>query len=187
MIPVFLWKRGRHDRLGENVLEIDGLHDLQRNLPVNAAVGHIVDHVPERRNILAFAGVHTDGKKVVLSGLQTAGQLNGKRGISAAVSADTRSVQIDFRAVPCGADVQQNALSGPAFRRGNQMAVTAHHLIQAFIEIMIGQFFAGMRKTHFQKAVSAVRTGAESFAPFGCEQPVIVEIDTGHGMILRFG
>ena len=68
---------------------------LQIDLAVQSAIGHIVDHIAERRNVQIFPAVQAHGQQIVLLGEFT-GQVHGKGRVAAAMLPKQLAIEIDL-------------------------------------------------------------------------------------------
>ena len=164
--------RGTH----EHVVDVGLLRDLQPHLAVQPAVGHVVDDVTERRDVLALTGVDLDGELRFPADCQRAGQLHAERRVPAAVLAELHAVREHLRAVSRRADAEEHAPARPHLRRGDAFAIAADHLIDALVEVVVGRFAAGVG----QRDGDGIAEILKMLRKF----PIAVEIDVlSHGRL----
>ena len=84
---------------------------LQPDLPVQAAVGQIVDDVAEGRNLRVFGGVQPDGQQVVLTQDGGLGNLYPETGVAASVLHQLPTVEKDGSDVGGPVKLEENVLS----------------------------------------------------------------------------
>ncbi len=141
-------RRDPSGRLGlhENVLDKALLPDIEPNLAVEPAVGHVIDHEAEGRLIERFPCVEADRDAVLPADLERAGELRFKGGVARAMLRKLLPVQEDFGKMRRCADAEEDALPRPFFGNFERLRVAADHLIDTFVEIIVGRLSAGMRK-----------------------------------------
>ena len=159
----------RHDRLGKNIVDIAALAQLERDLAVQSAVGHVVDHLAERRKIQRFTRVqlHRKERRRIVGD-----KLRFKGGVAALVLAKELAVQIDLGVVRRGAEADKGFFVA-AIAQIEPLAVAADHLVNALVKIVIGDQLAGVRQAHGLAGAFAVEKAAVTGAH---KLPVIVQM-----------
>ena len=138
----------RFHRTQMHILNADLLFHLKIYFAIDTAVGHIVDHVSERRDILTFPAVRFYNQDIVFPVAQLFCQFHRKCRIAAVMLRHLHSVQIHVCTVCHRHKGQKDPLSFPFFFRFDHTPVTAHHLIDRIIKVMERCFFHGMRNAH---------------------------------------
>ena len=79
--------------LREYVPDMAGVLHIQIDLPIQPAVGHVVDDTPKGRNVQLLPAVKAHGQKVILL-RELAGEVYGEGRIAAAVRTNQLAVEI---------------------------------------------------------------------------------------------
>ena len=161
-------------RLHKDVRDVCLLFDVQIDIPVDAAVGHIIDHKSEGRNIQALPGVQTDCQDVLIAVFQVRRQIDGEGGIAGIMLAAFFAVDEDHGIVRRTIDGQQYPLVLPFTRNVQNLTVTADHLIFFFAEIVIRKLFACMGQPDVLPAFHAV------FRQRFSKLPVVIDVNSAH-------
>ena len=124
-------------RPNKNVLNIFLRLDLQIHIPVNTAVGQVIDHIAKRRHILSFPAVHLHDDPVLTSIVYIICYICGKRRIAAKMPRHQLSINKHLRHMGHALKCEQQPL--PQKRLGNSQHphITANRLIIVFVKINI--------------------------------------------------
>lgn len=166
----------------EQVVEADGLFDVEAHGPVDAAVGQIIDHKAEGRHVQRLAAVAADGHHVAPAVDEMRGQVGRKGRVAAAVLRDQRAVAENVRRVRHRAEAQQHPFAAPAVRRVEFPPVARHHLVGLLAAVVVGQHRHRVRQAHGLPARGR-RAGVRRFhclAEHGGKQPSFVPIARFH-------
>ena len=111
-IYVKTWIRSEHILgAGEDVVDVGGGDDAQRDFAIDAAEGQVVDLVAEGRNVGALGGVDLDDENILGVGMKVIGEVEGEGSESAFVLAEGNAIDPDGG---CGHDafeVYEDALA----------------------------------------------------------------------------
>ena len=119
----------------ENILDAAASLFNQPCLPVESAVGKIVDHKAKGWNFRVLGGVQSDCQGI-LPGLHQAGDLQTEGGIAAAVLPCRHAVDKDGGNVGRAVELQEEPLAGNILGQGELSAIAADHLIILVVNIM---------------------------------------------------
>ena len=163
-------------RQNEHIVDPALLLDLQSNLTVKPAVGHIVDHIAERWDVLLLPAVHADGQQRLAAVGKRIGQLHAEGRVAAVVLGELFPAAVDLRTVSRRADGEKHALAAPCLRHVQRAPVAADHLIDAFVKVVIGRLTAGVRQFHRHNTEALA--AQEGVVPVLGEFPRAVECDS---------
>ena len=119
---------------------------FQPDLPVQSAIGQVVDHKAEGRHLGILPGVQTNREQVPLIPVHQIGNLQGKRRITAPVLPRPLSVDKHHRLM--GRAVKSKEKPGSVRRDREASAVAADHLIVSGGSVVQRHLPAGMGQTH---------------------------------------
>ena len=83
---------GQRGSCNENVLNIALLPDIQPDLPVQAAVGQVIDDVTEGRDFRVLRGVQPDAQQIFSAQGRRVGNFHPEAGVAAAVGGQLPAV-----------------------------------------------------------------------------------------------
>ena len=135
-------------RTREHICYVALLAHLQPDLAVQSAVGHVVDDEAEGRLIEALPAVQLYRDQRVPARRQRLRQLHGEGGVAAAVLRQLFPVDKDLGKVRRRADVKKYPFFAPLRGNMQHFPVAAEHLIDTFIEIVVGSGADGVRQFH---------------------------------------
>ena len=104
-------------------------------------------------------------------------KFNGKRSIPAIVLRDLYPVQINFGAVACCTDTQDHSFSRPRLRDRDHAAISADHLVNAFVEVIIGSLAACVGQFDFFESRNGSARQKRFVKGFG-KAPASVQLDS---------
>ena len=174
-----------HVRPHAEVIDEGGAAHLQKDFPVQPAVGQVVNDVAERGHVQRFPAVQLHRQVVGFAPAQPVGQVNGESGVAAAVLRQQRPVEIHPGKVGRALKGHPHPFAPPAFRRGEKAQIAAHHLIGLFAELVEGQHRHRVGQAHpFKVFLRGVQRGQRRFI-MGREIPVVVPRDAFHAFSSR--
>ena len=118
------------------------------DIPVNATISHIINDKSKRWNIQIFSAVHTHSQQIFLPITQLFADIHGKSRVSAVMLRHLFPVQKHFTLMGNALKGKYHILPAPAFRYHHLLSVSADHLIQRFIKIMVRKLLARVRNLH---------------------------------------
>ena len=139
---------GEGRRGDEQVFDVAFFPDVQPDLPVQAAVGQVVDDVAEGRNFRIFGGVQTDGQQVVLPQPDGLGDLHPEAGVAAPVFHQLPTVEEDGGDVGRTVKLEEQVLSRQLRPQAQDFPVAAEALVDLGIGIVKGNFLHGVGQAH---------------------------------------
>ena len=155
-----------HEKIAHTALR----RGLEPNLPVQAAVGQIVDNKAEGRQAGVLARIQPHGQQIFCAAAHKVGNFDGEAGVAALMLPGQLAVQVDLRLM--GGPVKAQEYPG-RIGNGQCAAVAADHLIVRGVCVVERQLPAGMGQAH-RTAVNRF-TPAEVLAPVLCKFPVITK------------
>ncbi len=123
-------------------------HNAQRNLAIDAAKGHVIDLVAERRNIRALSGVKLHAQHVVAIEMQMLSQLEGERCVSSLVFAQARAVDPNRGGGHGALEIDEDPLSACAGRQSKAASPGGDELVILVVEAMPGKTRIAVRQHH---------------------------------------
>ena len=161
-----------HARDHEHVPDIAFLAHVEPGLAVEPAVGQIVDHEAEGRDLPVLGAVELHRDAVVLSRADEPGDLDAEGGVAAAVGGGENAVDVDGGDMRRAVELQEQAFSR-VFRRDVQLpAIAADHLIVGGRGVIERQRTDAVRQADLLRV--AVE-GGEILGPFFGEFPAAAD------------
>ena len=140
---------GQHIAWVGKVVDPGFRHDAQCDLAVNAAEGHVVNLVPERRNIGALRRIELHAQHVLPIEVEVRCQLEREWRVPALVLAQRHSVDPHRGGGHCAFEIDKNALPPGSNRqpeappvRGNKFVVLIVEAVPWHAHIAVGQHHA---------------------------------------------
>ena len=155
-----------HEKIAHTALR----RGFKPDLPVQAAVGQIVDDKAEGRQAGVLARIQPHGQQVFCAAAHKVGNFDGEAGVAALMLPGQLAVQVDLRLM--GGPVKAQEYPG-RIGNGQCAAVTADHLIVRGVCVVERQLPAGMGQAN-RAAVNRFAP-AEVLAPLLCKFPVITK------------
>ena len=154
----------------EQIFNIAFLPDIQPDLPVQAAVGQIVDDMAEGRNFRVFGGVQPDGQQVVFPQPGGFGNLYPKTGVAASMLHQFPTVEKDGSDVGGPVKLEENVLSRQLSPQGQDFPIAAEALIGLRIGVVKGNLLHGVGQAHGN---SLSLTQGKAVEPFRRKLPIV--------------
>ena len=164
-----------------NVLNVLFRLAFQPDLPVNAAVGQVVDDKTEGRHRRIFRGVQLHGDDIVLTIADMVGDIHPEGGIAAAVGIQLLAVDIHGGNMGSAVEPDKVPLTPEGFVKHDGMPVAADHLIAFMVGIVQGHFLHVVRDPHLLTGSFTQRKTVKPFRgklPLGCTKAEL------HGIVL---
>ena len=168
--------------LDEDVPQIGGLLHIQRDGPVDAAVGQEIDLSPERRDVQILPAVAAHGHHVLFPEMQRLGQVHGKGGVAAAVVEHPPPVAEHRGVVGRGPEGQQDGAALPLPGGKELPPVAGDPLIIVLVAVIIGQCPDRMGQTHRLQLHPGAYGADDGGVECGGEQPAVVPIVVFHSL-----
>ena len=128
---------------------------IQPDLPVQAAIGQIIDHKAEGRHRRILGGVQFY-RHQILTGLHRIGNLHPKCGIAAAVVGKLPAIDIDRGNMGRTVKLQEQPFALHVIRHFQLPAVSADHLVAFVVGIMQGELLYRVGQPHLLKCIHPV-------------------------------
>ena len=154
----------------EQIFDVAFLPDIQPDLPVQAAVGQIVDDVAEGRNFRILGGIQPDGQQVVLSQPDGFGDLHPEAGVAAPVLHQLPTVEKDGSDVRRAVKLEENVPSRQLSSQGQDFPIAAEALIGLRIGVVKGNLLHGVGQAHGN---SPSLTQGKAVEPFRRKFPIV--------------
>ena len=154
----------------EQIFDVTFLPDIQPDLPVQAAIGQIVDDVAEGRNLRVFGGVQPDGQQVVLTQDGGLGNLYPETGVAAPVLHQLPTVEKDGSDVGGPVKLEENVLSRQLSPQGQDFPIAAEALIGLRIGVVKGNLLHSVGQAHGN---SLSLTQGKAVEPFRRKLPIV--------------
>ena len=163
--------------LREYVPDVAGILHVQIDLPIQPAVGHVVNHTPKGRNIQCLPAVKAHGQKVIFL-RELAGEVYGEGRVAAAVRTNQLAVEIHLGLMGSPQERQTEAFPLPLRGIGNHPLVAGDRLIKTLVKIVEGRFRNRMGQAYFGALVAGHGQVPHFVTVFRAEHPGIVPVNS---------
>ena len=165
--------------LDEHIPQVSGLLDVQTDGTVDAAVGQVIDLPTKGRNVQILAAVAAHSHHVILTQMQSAGQIYREGGVAAGVVEQPPPVAEHGRVMGNSTKGEQNSAACPLSGCKKLPPVAAQVLVFIFVAVIVGQHPHSVGDAHRFQFQSALRPHQCRVEP-GREQPAFVPIVVFH-------
>ena len=165
----------------EHIRDVALFPQVQPHLPVQAAIGQVVDDEAEGRDGRVFSGVQLHRQVDFSAEAGIVRDLQPEGSIAAAVAPHMDAVDVHIGPMGRAVKLQKQPFPPPAFRDGQLPPVAANHLIVLRPGIMQGQLLHVVGQPH---RLPRPFPFEEGLAPFRRKFPIVAKAD--HVKPLRF-
>ena len=146
--------------------------DIKPDIPVQTAIGQIINHETKRRDAAVFMGVDLDDNRVEHPELHRQGDLNPECRISAEMRTHLFAVDIDFGLVGRPVQLQEQPPAAVLLRDLNLFPVAGGFFVILRISVVERRFIEGVRQPYNLLVRPALQ---EFLTPYRGIFPVIVQ------------